>query len=95
MSVKDYDFRDVVADSVAFASYVEKHKETYDAENQSVLESLGKDWEVISDSTGSVVRMKNKSGDVFEFNKETRRLTRVISPEEREEIEKKWPKSED
>lgn len=84
-------YSELVEKSKEFGEFVKKNQGEYNAEDLATLKSLGENWIFVSQS-GDKTRLKNSAGLVFEFDIKTHHFTRIINEEEREEIERKWPK---
>lgn len=87
----EIEFLDLLANSRAHGEFVRKNKTEFEAEDTATLQSLSETWSFVSQD-GEVVRLRNRYGATYDFDLRTHHFTRVITAEEREEIERCWPK---
>lgn len=85
-------YLDLIANARAHSEFVKKNRTEIEAEDRATLQSLSEAWHLVSEN-GDIVRLRNSSGALYDFDTITHHFTRVVSEEEREEIEKKWPKA--
>lgn len=86
-------YGELVHGAKKFGEMVELNLDKFKAEDSATLRNLGENWTFVS-LNGDTARLKNQAGIIYDFNVRTHEFTRVISDEEKAEIEKKWPKSE-
>lgn len=82
----------MLENSKAHGVFVKKNQQSFEEEDTATLKSLSENWTFVSQD-GNVVRLENRSGAIYDFDVTTHHFTRVISAEEREQIEKEWPKA--
>lgn len=87
----EIEFLDLLANSRAHCEFVRRNRAEIEAEDTATLQSLSEAWSFVSQD-GEVVRLRNRYGVTYDFDLRTHHFTRVITAEEREEIESSWPK---
>jgi len=86
-------YEELIQSARDFGELVRKNNVVYQDEDSATLTSLRESWTLLS-QVGDKVRLENRYGAVYEFDLVTGNFTRIISDEEREDIERIWPKAE-